>query len=648
MAAAVLEFRHIPPYSAAEGPLWALRNQLVAALPCLRDKLTLLQRTDAGVLGYFAVADAAEAEEIARRIAARFIARGGGLLSIADDGCIEATPEARSPSEFGEIEALGEMAEREPRGYLLLNSCAENWSLSLADVPPLTFEEEDSRSEREDLLLSTSWAAGATDHERCAAILGSAEPVFFAALGDRKGDAVLELLSALQEAASDMADPLAPLFQSQGLGVARMYRELASDRPRFNIAIRSKLEAWARYQSLEEKDRDLLRLAMWLYVAPASLFVGKGSGNIGALRDPWAAGEEKEMEWLVENWIPRRGVAGCVGEPGGGKSYTVAELIARIVALPLDPLTGTVDMFAPRHFAGRRLAGPPAALYYGSEAIEGQSARFRRQVANALPGETSPQPALRIADGVLPLSSPIVAIMRVRDDVAALRAATGHAPALIAIDVLRAALAGDEDKSGDTDLAFATATAIAKIFDCCVLVVHHNTKGKREPRGSGAIKANLDFAAFIEKKGSGPGASYELEVIKSRHSGAEGEKFAWHIDARGVLTEGAGSAGVATSSVPITRRRMLAAANTVRRLATTPRGVAIEQLNHDLPDSYPELFIGSDGKPLRAEMTKARHAAKKASYIAEVAEGRFVAGPVEAPPFEPEISQPPITLEDLV
>jgi hypothetical protein len=255
---------------------------------------------------------------------------------------------------------------------------------------------------------------------------------------------------------------------------------------------------------------------------------------------------------------------------------------------------------------------------------------------------------LWIADGVPPLSSPIAALTWMRDQIDKIVKAGGSPPSAVIVDHLRGAMTGNEDNSGDMDLALSTAWAIARMCGCFVLVLHHARKnsegGAIVARGSSAIKANMDIEATVKKTNN----SYRLTVTKNRN-GTEGETFSWHIPAIDApLYQGSGMS-LTPDDRKISERAAEAAGRVIWEHATNSRGITTKELNDALSAAHPELFNKVvDGKRDASRLLRARTDAIKAGYAAEGKGKRWIPGDMKPPePTTADLSTPPEGIEFL-
>lgn len=504
-------------------------------------------------------------------------------------------------------------------------------------LPALT-DEDRFRIEGE---RARCWPEIASDYERAASLLGSAEPVFFAGTRELSGPAVWDMMATLQRAALH-PDPLAEFVRTKVVPLARQYRDDAADRARFDLLITSRLLQIEEYNALPPSEAEHVRRAAWLFAAPASLFVGKGAGVMRPLIMP-GDGSHGEQAWLVEGLLPATGLCAVIGGAGEGKSQIMADLAARVATSPSD---GTS-----RRFAGRTIAGAQSVLYFGSEGIGGWNARAERQIPHVSGRKLGEPHGLRIADGVPPLSSPIAALTCVREKVEEILRAGGEAPSLVIIDHLRAAMAGNEDNSGDMDLACSTASAIARMCKCCVVVVAHARKnsdgGNIVARGSSALRANLDFEATVKKDGN----SHRLTVTKNRN-GAEGDSFTWHIPALNApVHEGEPLRQASSNDAKLSEQAAEVAGRVIRECGTAARGVTTRELNDALLSARPSLFLKADGKRDGSRLLRARADAVARGYVAEGKRGTWVVGDKAPPEIDASalfnMSKTPDALDDL-
>src|ERR1019366_9685477 len=108
---------------------------------------------------------------------------------------------------------------------------------------------------------------------------------------------------------------------------------------------------------------------------------------------------------------------------------------------------------------------------------------------------------------------------------------------LVVIDVLRAAVEGDENSSEVAGSAMLAASVIARMMGVTMLLVHHaGHSDKERGRGSSAFHGAYDFCGAV----SMDGRDIALKVTKNK-GGPGGDILRWRLAERGVLEPGAAS-----------------------------------------------------------------------------------------------------------
>lgn len=185
--------------------------------------------------------------------------------------------------------------------------------------------------------------------------------------------------------------------------------------------------------------------------------------------------------WLLDGFIPARGVSVVFGTPGAGKSFLSVDLACAVAA---GGQAWGVD---------RALRKAPVAYF----AAEGHTGIARQRV-----------PAWAEARGLDPSGLLLLdASPRAAELGPDLEDAFTHIehkfpdekPRLVVIDTHARAMVGlDENAAQDTGRALEMYDAIVRRYSCAVLVLHHANKGGGE-RGSTALAAGVDAVFRLEK-----------------------------------------------------------------------------------------------------------------------------------------------------
>ncbi len=455
------------------------------------------------------------------------------------------------------------------------------------------------------------WAAGASEGERLAAIIGSADRVFVSEVGRLSGQGVADRWELLSKAALQH-DPLTPVFRPEVLHILRL-SPYASERSVFDVALSTQLGRIL--QGLKEDDARLIRRAAWLLAAPVQMLVSEATAAPLSL---WRAGDAKtvQREWLIDGALPRRGVGGLIGPPGNGKSWIVSAF-ACAVSLA-------------RGFAGSPVMKAGSVVCFATEDVDG----FRERITRQLKEFGVEDADVFVIDGAPALSSIAGAIPYFRDTLAQLRARGAPEPVALVVDVLKGATTGEENNAQEMGVVMATLQSLSRMANAFVLVVHHSAvSDSGRARGSSVIEGAFDWEATVLKKDD----NITMRVKKNK-GGKSDTEFRWHLVAPGVLKEGV--APVLADDATIGARCAIAAGIAIRSIASPTHGVTKSELFTEMRAQQPGLFI-RDGKTDRSRQTRALEAALRAGYVVEHRD-KYRAGK-EVPP-----AQAPESIEDLV
>lgn len=196
--------------------------------------------------------------------------------------------------------------------------------------------------------------------------------------------------------------------------------------------------------------------------------------------------EVQPVDWLVEDWLARDSLAGLVGPSGSCKTFVAIDWACSIA-------TAT-------RWLGNA-AAPGAVFILAGEGRNGLRKRIEgwsrhRQV----PIEGAP---LYLASQLPRIDQ--LTTTAIMDEVDALVQESGVPPALVVIDTVARAIAGDENSSEHMGLLVQCADWIRERFPgCTVLLVHHTGHGDSgRARGSSAFYAALDSEALAKPLKSG-------------------------------------------------------------------------------------------------------------------------------------------------
>lgn len=217
----------------------------------------------------------------------------------------------------------------------------------------------------------------------------------------------------------------------------------------------------------------------------------------GIVLEAWGDLQDVDVQWLIEDLIPQRGMAALYGKPGAYKSF-VSLYISAMVAEGRDCFF--------------RKANPGRVVYVMGEG--GHGAARRARALESLHGFNKPnvtflRSALDLRGSMNDAASLIEAVK-----------ATGECPALIVIDTLaRNFGGGNENSSEDMGAFIKTVGYLQEEMNCAALVVHHS--GKDEAKGMrghsslfGAVDTELEVVKISEE--DDPRRIGEITVTKQK------------------------------------------------------------------------------------------------------------------------------------
>jgi len=186
--------------------------------------------------------------------------------------------------------------------------------------------------------------------------------------------------------------------------------------------------------------------------------------------------------WLIEDWLPKTGIAAIYGHPGSGKSFLALHMAAHVAQ-------GAT--WHDRHVEQGLVVYVVA---------EGQTGFKNRIVAMRASGELS-------ADAPFVLIPTPIDLQSVEGDAGALAATirkvvggTGMKLGMVVVDTLSKTFGAGKENTDDMVSYVNNCQRIASEFDCLTVVVHHRPKESesRDLRGHSSLRGNIDTAILVE------------------------------------------------------------------------------------------------------------------------------------------------------
>ena len=439
-----------------------------------------------------------------------------------------------------------------------------------------------------------------TEGERIAALVGLAARAFLLEL-PCMSDGELKSRWAAIRAAASANDPLKQYFYSTVIQHASLLRD--PDAERFQIVLDARLRdkdatgAWRGY-SVDERRLLLSCVTRALRHAGCSCQLGHRLGGRTCATPRtcrgtiWSPGTSRRAPWSRSSAHQARGNLSSRSSwrPESRRRQNSMRWASRRRSASSTPMSGMARSCISRARAFRGGEGGPA---------RGWRATVARIICTCSPA----CPHSLISGAPCPTCSTPLSPVEHFD-----------APpvALIVIDVLRAAIHGDENSSDVMGAAMTTAGAISRMFNAAVLLVHHAPHSDPErARGSTAFGAAMDWIGAVTKRDD----EISLTVTKNK-DGPDRQSFRWQLGAGPVLESAAAAAVVEHA---IGEACALAAAHAIRSIASSGVAVAKRDLSDELKTSHPHLFA-PDGMPAASvcsRLSRAINAAIKAGWITE-------------------------------
>jgi AAA domain-containing protein len=477
------------------------------------------------------------------------------------------------------------------------------------------------------LIASTDpgWLETASLGAKIAALHGYIDNALFVALSSvDPGHDVMQEITALRHAAT-RGHPLAEFFRRDVLDVATRRARYLDNVSLFTTLLTQDVRALK--PRLCNNDVDLLVVAARVALTPAHRLAGALTTSPG----PALTAAIGDRSWLLERKIPLPGVAGVIGEPGGGKTHSVLRLGFSVAS----DQTNDFGLAVYDEFAGARLTATGSVAYCASEDVAGVQERLGNWER-----AHGPVPNFRIFGRVPPLSSTADSIAFAWEIAETFEREKLPPLVMLVIDVFRSAFTGEENSSDDVGPAMANAQLIARMLGISVILVHHTPRGKTNARGSNAFEASVEFMALVEKDKDG----FVWKEVRNK-SAPTGYSQQFRLE-DGVLVP---SAKAASAVAPKPRTKVeecaIAVVEVVRELGRAGR----RELGQILAIRFPALFGAQSGltNP-RSRVTDAIAFAKRAGELVEIAGGKYALPAASSRDRPTETTAGPGSLEDVL
>lgn len=186
--------------------------------------------------------------------------------------------------------------------------------------------------------------------------------------------------------------------------------------------------------------------------------------------------------WLIDDWLPKIGIAAVYGHPGCGKSFFVLHM--------------GVHVAAGRQWAGKHVE-KGLVIYVVAEGQSGFRNRlFAMQETGEIPSD--------LPFAFIPTAIDLQAEKGdVENLIATIRAAVEEAGipvAMVVIDTLSKTFGAGKENTDDMVPYINNCQRVASAFECLTVIVHHRPKDSesRDLRGHSSLRGNIDTAILVE------------------------------------------------------------------------------------------------------------------------------------------------------
>lgn len=214
--------------------------------------------------------------------------------------------------------------------------------------------------------------------------------------------------------------------------------------------------------------------------------------------------EDEQVEFLIDELVPKEGLLLGYGGPGAGKSFLFLEMALHVAhGLP---------------FFGREVR-QGLVIYVAGEGQAG--VKMRVNAWHRVKGLSREDLAFAMWPHAVDLCNED-AVEAFIQNLRATKERRGENIAMVVFDTLSRCMPGaDENLQRDMSKAIDSMAAIQAEFGCLTLAVHHTPKSGQNPRGSNVATGAADTQLFITKTDYG----VAVEVQKQK-DGEDGQVFA--------------------------------------------------------------------------------------------------------------------------
>lgn len=203
-----------------------------------------------------------------------------------------------------------------------------------------------------------------------------------------------------------------------------------------------------------------------------------------ALPFEWAGKTAPVLDglWLIDDWLPKSGIAAIYGHPGSGKSFFALDMAAH-VANGME-------------WAGRHVERGLVVYVVA----EGQTGFRNRLYAMQQDGKIAPDAPFVFIPTPIDMQAPDGDLKALMETIHQVIEQSGLPLAMLVIDTLSKTFGAGKENTDDMAGYIANCQRVSSAFDCCTVIVHHRPKDSesRDLRGHSSLRGGIETAILVE------------------------------------------------------------------------------------------------------------------------------------------------------
>jgi KaiC/GvpD/RAD55 family RecA-like ATPase len=207
------------------------------------------------------------------------------------------------------------------------------------------------------------------------------------------------------------------------------------------------------------------------------------NGN-GLLPFEWAGQTTPVLDglWLIDEWLPKTGIAAVYGHPGSGKSFLVLDMAAHVAA--------------GQPWAGRHTEAGLVVYVVA----EGQTGFRNRLYAMQREGKIAPDAPFVFIPTPIDMQAADGDLGALMETIRQVTEQASIPLAMLVIDTLSKTFGAGKENTDDMAGYVANCQRVSSAFDCLTVVVHHRPKDSesRDLRGHSSLRGGIETMILIE------------------------------------------------------------------------------------------------------------------------------------------------------